>query len=963
MQPDHRREKSFVPDVLPWLIAAGALVIYLFTLNHWVTLGSMSFVEAVAGMNWPQYSLAPLNFLITLPFRLLPATTLPFALNLFMAVCGALTLAQLARAVALLPHDRTQQQRERELSDFSLLTIRAAWLPPVLAAVVCALQFSFWESSVAATGEMIEALLFAYVVRSILEFRVDGRNFWLFRAALIFGGLMANDWLMTAFLPLFLLSLLWIRGISFFNLKFLLWMSILGLAGVLLFLLMPWLQSHTTSAPTTFWETLRFSLGGQKNNIVALLSEQRWIVFLPILLPMLVMGIRWAASFGDNSPLGIALAALVFHIVHGVFLVMSVWIAFDPFFSPRIFPLQFGLGIPSLHLYFLSALGAGYYSGYFLLIFGKKTRSESRDGFSAPLLNIILTSLVWLLAVTAVVGLLYKNFPQIRASGRDTLQTLATALVKNLPAHGAVLVSDDPQLSSLAAAELRRTGHSQNFIFLNSYWMRFPAYHRFLNARHGSAWPDELVRTNQPLAEIHPSMLVHLLADAARTHDVYYLHPTFGYYLEQFYPEAHGLVYQFKLYPTNVTATLAAPVPAAATIAENQTFWNNASTELFPHLGRATSARIESARRNKSPFAREPDFNSIWSRALCSRALNVWGVTLQRAEQLDAATSIFQSAVDVNPDNSAAKVNLAYNKHLLAHTNAPFQLARDLGEELAHYKNWNHIMIANGPIDEPQFDYELGLMFSQGALYRQGAQCFERVVRLQPDNFRSRIWLGQIYNLARMSEPALSLVRAVRKLSDPVVHEPQTQVELISIEAIAYFNKNEPEKAERILSTALSLMSRNDKLVDTALQLYLNFQRPASALPLLLNKLADYPDDPTTLINLSFVYLRLERYDLAIPPLDHLLALQPGNTTALLNRAIAHLQSGQLDAAQKDYEVLKIVSPDAFQIYYGLGEIAWRKKDTATAIANYEGYLKNVPASGGDEFKLVQSRLKELKGK
>ena len=48
----------------------------------------------------------------------------PVALNLFSAVCAALTLGLLARSVAILPHDRTDAQREREHSDFSFLTIR-----------------------------------------------------------------------------------------------------------------------------------------------------------------------------------------------------------------------------------------------------------------------------------------------------------------------------------------------------------------------------------------------------------------------------------------------------------------------------------------------------------------------------------------------------------------------------------------------------------------------------------------------------------------------------------------------------------------------------------------------------------------------------------------------------------------------------------------------------------------------
>ena len=44
----------------------------------------------------------------------------------------------------------------------------------------------------------------------------------------------------------------------------------------------------------------------------------------------------------------------------------------------------------------------------------------------------------------------------------------------------------------------------------------------------------------------------------AQTNSIYYLHPSFGYYFEFFYPEPHGLVYKLNPYPTNA---LFAPLP------------------------------------------------------------------------------------------------------------------------------------------------------------------------------------------------------------------------------------------------------------------------------------------------------------------------------------------------------------------------------------------------------------------
>ena len=93
--------------------------------------------------------------------------------------------------------------------------------------------------------------------------------------------------------------------------------------------------------------------------------------------------------------------------------------------------------------------------------------------------------------------------------------------------------------------------------------------------------------------------------------------------------------------------------------------------------------------------------------------------------------------------------------------------------------------------------------------------------------------------------------------------------------------------------------------------------------------------------------------------------MEPGNLAALRNRAIANLQNNRLPAALKDYETLRKHMPRTHAVYYGLGEIAYRRKETQAAVKNYELYLKYAPAEGSPEQKeekqLVTNRLKELK--
>src|SRR5689334_9007358 len=122
-------EPKFVRAFLPWILAAAIFCVYLFTLNHWLSIGNVQVVTTVAGYGWfPEVS-GPVSFLLTLPIRLLPAKFVPLALNLFAAVCASLALGLLARSVVLLPHDRTHEQRERHRSPPWLLSIPSAWLP------------------------------------------------------------------------------------------------------------------------------------------------------------------------------------------------------------------------------------------------------------------------------------------------------------------------------------------------------------------------------------------------------------------------------------------------------------------------------------------------------------------------------------------------------------------------------------------------------------------------------------------------------------------------------------------------------------------------------------------------------------------------------------------------------------------------------------------------------------------
>src|ERR1017187_1688441 len=315
LKKESARESNFVSAILPWLVAAFGLIIYLVTLNHWLSLGnfvpaarSMAMLDSLefyAQQNWEHSLFSPLYFLVTYPFRWLPAHWVPMGLNVLSAVCASLTLALLARSTALLPHDRTHDQRIREEGEFSMLSLRGSWIPPVLAAAVLGLQLSIWEGATAGSKDMLDLLLFAYVIRCVLEYRVSERDSWLFRAALVYGMGMTGNWVMLGLLPAFVLSLVWIRGASFFRLRFLQWMVLCGFAGLLLYLVLPAVYVNSDFVEGTFWQALKTNLSGQAKILKLIIHQPgSFLLLLAItsVLPVLLIGIKWASYFGDPSP-------------------------------------------------------------------------------------------------------------------------------------------------------------------------------------------------------------------------------------------------------------------------------------------------------------------------------------------------------------------------------------------------------------------------------------------------------------------------------------------------------------------------------------------------------------------------------------------------------------------------------------------------------------------------------------
>jgi tetratricopeptide (TPR) repeat protein len=972
---------GFVPRILPWLLGAVMLAVYAFTLNHWVTLLNLDQVATVSGMVWRPQFFTPLTFLATLPFRWLPAAHIPGALNIFSTLCGAATLALLARSVALLPHDRTEMERMRERSDFTFLTGWMAWFPPTVAVAFAGLQLAFWEHATSFTGESFQLLLFAVILWQLLEYRLDEQEWRLFTTAFIYGAGLTENWAMIPFFPVFIMVIIWLRKLQFFNIRFLSRMTWCGLAGMLFIFLLPLVDKFIGNYHLTFWQALKPALRTDwlviKSIQIGAVRHDLALMSLTTLLPVFVMSIRWSASFGDDSRIGSLLVNNMFHVFNALIFGICVWVMFDPPFSPHQLVPDMGINAPALPMYYLVALCIGYFCGYFLLVFGKPPVPGRRNSRPEPVLPPILSWLcpvivagTFLTAAWAVGLLVYKNAPLIRDVNDNTLLKYAQFSAQNLPRDGAIVLcdsedpaQDQPIRSYLLQAELAREGREKNVPVVDTQSLNLVPYQQYLHQRFPKIWPQTV--TTNDVWSLSPLRIYILLNQLSRSNTLCYLNPSFGYYFEQFYQEPHGLIYLMKPLPED---TLLPPGLDQDLVSENESFWTHALETTQPAVEKALHPpNFKKLQTTVGWFMMhlhvppEPNPNALMAGVFYSRSLNFLGVQLQRTNELDKAAVRFSDAVELNPDNVTAAINLDFNKTLRAGTPVAVNLSRVTTDQFGKYHNWNEVLCANGPFDETSFCFENGVWLMQARLMRQATAQFDRVRQLVPDNLAARLFLGQIYIFSHLPD------RALEALHDPIAHPFRfsltdfNSTDLNVLAADAHFQKNENAAGVALLENEIVLHPDDQTLLVTAVRTFFVRGLYTNALHVINRKLARTPDDLQWIFGKGYASIQIGAYNDGITALSKILETQTNNPDALFNRAIAYLHTDRLDDARADYLQLQAAYPKSFQVAYGLGEIAWRKHDTNEAVRNFQLYLANAKTNTAEATNIIQ-RLRDLNG-
>jgi tetratricopeptide (TPR) repeat protein len=964
INPPQRR-----PIILsPWLVVFGGLLLYGLTLNHWVSLKALLLMAQVTGWDWHPYPLnwhpevvAPLFLVLTAPIRLLPVAWQPVTLNVFTAVCAALTLGLLARSVRLLPHDRTREQRLRELGAHAQLTFRCAFLPALFAVLVLATQLTFWQNAVVATGEMLNLLVFAFIIDCLLEYRVTQNDTWLTVSAVVYGLGESNNWALLGFLPLYLVALIWIRGlVGFFNLRFLVRMGLCALAGNLLYLLIPILGAggggHGSFA-NRFGHLLGRELGGQSYGLRMLPGWLALLAGVPSLLPLFFAGVKWPSFEGEISAIGNKLTRWMFIVLHIACLALALVTFFDFKYSPSVRmreqPVSF------LTFYYLGALCVGYFSGYMLLVFGptRLPAWERRHPFT-KLFNALMVFVVWVLSFGAPALLVWQNFPHIRAGNSDALQEFADQTMDALPAKTAIVLSDDASRLYLLQADYERRGQQNHHILIETESFPHSEYIAYLVGRYPEL--KSVMTTNLALlpSVLSSGNLMSFMYHVTQNYSVYYLHPSFGYYFEALYLKPRGLIYELKPYTTNLSQP---PLVTEAEIQANQAFWANLESgplQALPEL-----AKLDSDERAVST-----DF---------AVALNYWGTELQKANHLKEAHGQFAEAVRLNTNNFFAAINLQYNERLQKGDHRPVEDAVETLVEALRFYGLDMILRANGPVDEPDLDLELaGAMAARGNLV-QAATLLRRRLQLLPGDPEAELAMAKTYVDSHQPAKALELIRHMRSSSKV------SPWSLTRCEALAYMASGDYVTTEKILHSAIKADPSDENRVATMVDYYrfrgfesLRAHKEGEAALFFANALTnidlqlklqaspnhDAIDVPETLLKKAELETVINSFPAAITTLSQVLQIQPRNYTALLNRAMSEIQLKQFQAAIDDFKALgKILPQQSYLAEYGLADVAAAEKKQDEEIDHLKRCIRSAPEESS-EYQRATNRLSKLEG-
>jgi tetratricopeptide (TPR) repeat protein len=796
-----------------------------------------------------------------------------------------------------------------------------------------------------------------------MEYR-NGFDFrWLQAAALVWGLGLAENWMMLLTLPLFVVAVFWLGKFRVLSTKIISQLALAGLAGFVVFALLPMVNGLSPHSPWTLGEAWLETLRNFKR-IIAVVYYNFWrahrLAFIAVvifyLVPILTSVVRLRDEGTQNKSGVDRLQVWIYRALLVGVLLACCWLAFNPAVGPQQIVLkQVGLALPFLSLSYLLAICAGFLTGNLLLAFSRPPANNYRRPNAAEkfLRHATIPAFGALLAIVAA-GLIFRNAPAVTLVNRQSLEEYGRLAANNLPTGKGIVLSDGPERLVIYQAAAAKAG--QYWLALNTQLLSVPAYRRWALAKNPGDWPA-FSKTNN----LTPIESLQWLTQLVASNQVYYLHPSFGLYFEGIYLKPKGSVYGLK----NFTDKSVNPPPMTdGEIGRTEKFWSDFTPQLD-----AISHSVSPSKPGRNAFTKliynrlhlqpPPAIQSQLLGEWYSLALNDWGVQLQQAGKIEAAQVRFTQAIALNPNNTAAKVNQQCNSNLMAKVKMNLSAVEGISSQLGTLPHMSRFLEIFGMVDEPSFCYVLGGTFLKASMPRQALQQFERAHALAPDVIAPKLALAELYQRLGFAEKSRSFIAEARTDLSAQPQKNEIETGLALMEAGSWLTQSNTANARDILQNLLQTDPNNPRTQNQVLRAYLSFGDYTNAAAIVNRQLADDPDNLTALANRAVIQIKQGALTNAVTTLNHILTLTNATDVRILRNSTL-IQLGQLDAAEKDYLELRQTLENTTPVDYDLSEIAVRRRDTNHAIALLEGCLTNVPA-GSPQYQMLTNRINLLK--
>ena len=970
---------------LPAIAMAVLAVVYLVTLNYHANLWNEVQATRVCGWQWLPTLQQPLLYLFELPFHLLPVVWRPVALNLGNMVLAVAVLGLLVRCVALWPADRTPDMRQWELEPLGILPAGAlGWLPPLFSALILGLTLNFWEQATSTSGEMIDVLVVAWVIYCLLEFRREWEMKWLWRMAVAYGVGMVNNWALIGLFPCLLLTLASIHGWKdlllqvartlqpiiyrnqkrpdqkFKRTRMPSWRSVgvifLGLlAGLLLYFLLPLIYLATGDGSLTFWKALLAPLKSQKAGLSQmwrfLASNGRVMVLaFSSLVPLLLVAIRWRDDSPNKKHWNTHWGLLGVHVIVAGVCLLVLW-------GGALGPAQILPGQPFLTHYFLCALSLGCCLNYFIkLLLGRPGGivNRRRTSWERRLRGTVVILLL-LVTVAVLAEEARRSGQVIRLTNKTLPEDFQRRVLGQLPAGPKVLLADDPGLLNLSRLLLLGTPEGKDTIFIDTTAGVWVDYHRRQAESYPQPWQNSILyATNH--GKLPPILLDRLLKDLSADRQVFYLHPSVINSFDHFQMQRAGFCYELTFRSTNA--------PAEVHPAANDQAWAEFEQQLMPQLTNVIEIIqpqiVKGHRKGRLSGLIKPreayDVTSAFFSHYYSSEANARGVELQMAGRWADAARSFTNALNLNPNNYVAQLNLDFNGRHQAGTES---VTNSEGLELGAYRNIEQEVGLCGPIDEPFNRITLGNYCAKNKLPFHAMDQFQRVYELQPANWGAKLWLASLNLNAGRPAATLQVLREVRQILSTNGYLTNYVVNLDVIEAQADLALTNKAAATAVLGDAIDSSHGDPKLMADAVQALWQAGLKDEARELMDHLVQQHPASAPVYTMRGLVFLQMGKLEDADKDLSQALILDPKNQIVRFKRGYVRVQMKQYDAAQADFESMLQSSTNAFPAYFAMAQISRAKNDLPKAKSQLETYLQYASTNSPD-YNAAIEQLKSL---